>query len=187
MGMGEPFLNYDNVLGAIKILNDKDGFNIGARHISISTVGIVEGIKKLSENPLQVNLAISLHAAKDSLRSEIMPINKTQPLKSVLKAVESYFETTRRKVMFEYIMIAGVNDSLEKARELAELLTGLKSTAFMVNLISYNPTGIFKASSPEQIKEFKKILQEQGIEVTERFRFGQGIKAACGQLVTDKN
>ncbi|MDP3093790.1 MAG: 23S rRNA (adenine(2503)-C(2))-methyltransferase RlmN [bacterium] len=182
MGMGEPFLNYDNVMGAVKTLNDKEGFNIGARHISISTVGIIDGIEKLAKEPLQVNLAISLHAASDNLRSEIMPINQTQPLKSVLKAVESYFKTTRRKVMFEYIMIAGVNDSLERARELVGLLSGLKSTAFMVNLISYNPTGIFKASTPKQIRDFEAVLEESGIEVTQRYRFGQSIKAACGQL-----
>ncbi|MBU4350776.1 23S rRNA (adenine(2503)-C(2))-methyltransferase RlmN [Candidatus Parcubacteria bacterium] len=186
MGMGEPFLNYDNVLGAIRVLNDQDYFNIGARHISISTVGIIDGVEKLAKESLQVNLAISLHAANDSLRSEIMPINKNQSLGEVLKSVENYFKTTRRKVMFEYIMIAGINDSLKNARELTGLLAGLKSTAFMVNLISYNPTGIFKASTPKQIKDFKSVLEKSGIEVTQRYRFGQTIKAACGQLAADK-
>ena len=182
MGMGEPFLNYDNVMEAIKILNDKDCFNIGARHISISTVGIVEGIKKLSENPLQINLAISLHAAENVLRSKIMPINKKYPLAEVLAAVREYLAKNRRKVMFEYIMIKGINDNLEQAGKLARFLSQLDKKLFIINLILYNPTGIFKPSMPEQIKRFKQVLQKQGIEVTERYRFGQGIKAACGQL-----
>ena len=190
MGMGEPFLNYDNVLGAIRILNDKDYFNIGARRISISTVGIVEGIKKLTEEKLQVNLAISLHAPNDALRSKMMPVNKKYPLVKILRAVEDYLKATRRKIMFEYIMIKDVNDSLENAKELATMLSGLKPFIFMVNLISYNPTGVFKASLPERIKDFKVVLQESKIETTQRYKFGQGIKAACGQLTqstADKN
>ena len=187
MGMGEPFLNYDNVLGAIRILNDKDYFNIGARHISISTVGIVEGIEKLAKESLQINLAISLHAPNNELRSKIMPISKKYPLAEVLKAVADYLKVTRRKVMFEYIMVKNVNDSLENAKELVTLLSGLKPPIFMVNLISYNPTGIFKASSSERIKDFKAVLEESKIETTQRYKFGQGIKAACGQLAADKN
>jgi len=190
MGMGEPFLNYDNVLGAIRILNSKDYFNIGARHISISTVGIIEGIEKLAKESLQVNLAISLHAPNEELRSKIMPINKKYPLAEVLRAVEDYLKVTRRKIMFEYIMIKDVNDSLENAKELAILLSGLKPAIFMVNLISYNPTGVFKASSSERIKEFKAVLEESKIETVQRYKFGRGIKAACGQLTeltADKN
>ncbi|MDP2930297.1 MAG: 23S rRNA (adenine(2503)-C(2))-methyltransferase RlmN [bacterium] len=182
MGMGEPFLNYDNVMAAIRILNNDDGFNIGARHISISTVGIVEGIKRLTEEKLQVNLAISLHAPNDSLRSKIMPVDKKYPLKDVLAAVEEYMEKTKRKVMFEYIMIQGVNDGAEQARELINLLSGLRKSLFMVNLILYNPTGFFEPSKKENIDNFKGVLEKAGIEVVERFRFGQGIKAACGQL-----
>ena len=182
MGMGEPMLNYDNVMSAIRVLNDKDCFNIGARHISISTVGVVEGINRLAQEPLQVNLAISLHAPNDVLRSRIMPVNKKYPLKTVMAAVKNYLTKTNRKVMFEYIMIRGVNDSLVQARELVRLVSGFPKKLFMINLISYNPTGIFKPSFPDKVRQFKKILQEQAIAVTERYRFGRGIKAGCGQL-----
>lgn len=184
MGMGEPFLNYDNVLGAVRILNDKECFNIGARHISVSTVGIIEGIQKLTEESLQVNLAISLHAPNDELRAKIMPVNKKYPLAKVLTAVGDYLKATKRKVMFEYIMIKGINDDLGLARELAKLLSVFPKSLLMVNLISYNPTGIFKPAPGDRIKQFRQILKEQGIETTQRYRFGQGIKAACGQLAS---
>jgi len=180
MGMGEPFLNYDNVLEAIKTLNDKDGFNLGARHFSISTVGITEGIEKLAEEKLQVNLAVSLHAPDDESRFKIMPINKQYPLERILGAVRNYIEKTKRRVMFEYIMIKDVNDSDEYAKKLAKLLS--KVTPSFVNLISYNPTGIFKPSSVQRIKKFKEILEKEGVSVTQRHRFGQDLKAACGQL-----
>ncbi len=180
MGMGEPFLNYDNVLGAIKALNDKEGFNLGARRFSISTVGIIEGIKKLAEEKLEVNLAISLHAPNDILRSKIIPINKKYPLSDILKAVDGYIKKTRRRVMFEYIMIKGLNDSDEHAKELTELMK--KRRLSFVNLISYNPTGVFKPSLGTRIKKFKDILEKAGIAVTQRYRFGQDIRGACGQL-----
>ncbi|MBI2041994.1 MAG: 23S rRNA (adenine(2503)-C(2))-methyltransferase RlmN [Candidatus Nealsonbacteria bacterium] len=180
MGMGEPFLNYDNVLKTIEILNDKDGFNLGSRHFSISTVGIVEGIKKLAEENFQVNLAVSLHAPDDKLREKIMPINKKYPLEKILDAVNDYVKKTKRRVMFEYIMIKDVNDSDEQATKLAELLKNIPLS--FVNLISYNPTGIFRPSLPERIKRFKEVLEEKGISVTQRYRFGQDIAAACGQL-----
>jgi 23S rRNA (adenine2503-C2)-methyltransferase len=184
MGMGEPFLNYDNVMAAIKILNDKNCFNIGSRHISISTVGIVEGIEKLAKEPLQLNLAISLHAPDDNLRSKIMPLaNKKYPLERILAAIRSYLKDTNRKVMFEYIMIKGINDSLAQAAELVKLLSGLKKSLYLVNLIAYNPTGIFDSSPREQIKRFRDALEKEGIEVSERYRFGRDIKGACGQLV----
>lgn len=191
MGMGEPFLNYENVLGAIRILNDKEGLNLGARKISISTVGIIEGIEKLSNEKLQVNLAISLHAPTDKLRSKIMPINKKYNLRKVFSAVDNYIEKTNRKVMFEYLMIKDLNDSSECAKELARLM---KKPLYFVNLISYNPvggisteghynpTGAFQSSSKETIKKFKNILEKEGVFVTERYRFGRDIKAACGQL-----
>ncbi len=180
MGMGEPFLNYESVLQAIKMLNDPEGFNLGARRISISTVGIVEGIRKLAQENLEVNLAISLHAPNDALRSKLMPINHKYPLTDILNAVDDYIEKTRRRVMFEYILIKNINDSESLAYELAELLRG---KLCFVNLISYNPTGDFLASSPQKIARFKKILEKKGIAVTQRFRFGEDIKAACGQLV----
>lgn len=180
MGMGEPFLNYDNVLGAIKILNDKDGFNLGVRHFSISTVGIIEGIDKLAEEKLQINLAVSLHAPDDKLRSDIMPINKKYPINKILEAVCRYIKKTKRRVMFEYIMIKDLNDSDEHAKKLAELVKNIPLS--FVNLISYNPTGIFKPSLPERIKRFKAILEEGGVSATQRYSFGQDLKAACGQL-----
>ena len=191
MGMGEPFLNHDNVLRAIRVLNDKDGFNLGARHFSISTVGITEGIEKLAQENLQVNLAISLHAADDGLREKIMPINKKYPIKKIMAAAGDYIKKTKRRVMFEYIMIQDVNDSDEQAKNLAKLLSNMPLS--FVNLISYNftplenssltgPTGIFKPSLPERIKIFKEILEKNGISATQRYRFGQDIRAACGQL-----
>jgi 23S rRNA (adenine2503-C2)-methyltransferase len=180
MGMGEPFLNYDNVLGAIKALNNKEGFNFGARRFSISTVGIIKGIEKLAEEKLEVNLAISLHAPDDDLRSKIMPINRKYPLSKILKAIEDYIKKTRRRVMFEYIMIKDLNDSDGHAKKLAELMK--KRELSFVNLISYNPTGIFKPSSITRIKKFKDILEKAGIVVTQRYRFGQDVKGACGQL-----
>lgn len=181
MGMGEPFLNYENALEAIKILNNKDKFCLGARHMSISTIGITEGIKKLENEGLEVNLAISLHAADDKLRSKIVPLNKKYPVGKILAAVDEYIKKTRRKVMFEYIMIKGVNDSDEDAEKLVDLLKGRRLC--FVNLISYNPTGIFKPSPPERIGKFREILEKADIVVTERYRFGREIKAACGQLI----
>ncbi len=182
MGMGEPFLNYENVLAAIKILNDLNGFGIGARHISISTAGVVEGIRKLSKESMQINLAISLHAPNDKLRNEIMPIGKKYSIKKIMAAVGEYLETTDRKVMFEYLMIKNFNDRPEHARELAALLSALPRNLIFVNLILYNPTGIFEPSKKETVIKFKEILRRARINVTERYRFGRGVKGACGQL-----
>ena len=181
MGMGEPFLNYDNVLGAIRILNDKDGFNLGARHISVSTVGIVEGIKKFTAEDLQVNLAISLHAPDNVLRSKLVPLNKTYPIEKVLAAADEYIKKTKRRVMFEYLMIDGVNDGEKQAVTLAKLL---KKPLYFLNLISYNPTGHceFKSSPGWKIKKFKEILEKAKVSVTQRHGFGKEIKGACGQL-----
>ena len=183
MGMGEPFLNYDNVLNAVKILNNKNAFNIGARHISISTVGITEGIKKLSNEKLQVNLAISLHAPNNNLRLKIMPVTKKYSLENILKTVNEYIKKTNRKVMFEYTLIDNVNDSIENAKELSKIM---KHPLYMVNLIKYNDTEEFKAPSNEKIKRFKNYLEKGGINVTERYRFGGDIHAACGQLCLKK-
>jgi 23S rRNA (adenine2503-C2)-methyltransferase len=181
MGMGEPFLNYENVLAAIRILNDKEGLNIGARHISISTAGITEGIKKLAEEKLQINLAVSLHAPNNGLRSKIMPINKKYYIEKILATVDEYIKKTKRQVMFEYILIKDINDSDKFARELAALV---KKPLYFLNLILYNPTGLpgFKPSSSARIKQFKEILRKNKIKFSQRFRFGEKIKAACGQL-----
>jgi len=183
MGMGEPFLNYDNVLNAVKILNNENAFNIGARHISISTVGITEGIEKLSNEKLQVNLAISLHAPNNNLRLKIMPVTKKYSLENILKTVNEYIKKTNRKVMFEYTLIDNVNDSIENAKELSKIM---KHPLYMVNLIKYNDTEEFKAPSNEKIKRFKNYLEKGGINVTERYRFGGDIHAACGQLCLKK-
>jgi 23S rRNA (adenine2503-C2)-methyltransferase len=183
MGMGEPFLNWDQAKKAIEILNDDNCFGIGARKISVSTAGIIEGIENLAREFPQINLAISLHAPDDELRSKLMPINKKYPLEKVLKAVDEYIEKTNRKVMFEYVMIDGVNDSEEQVKMLSKLL---KKPLYMVNLIAYNPTSRFKASSPEKIKKFKAILEKEGIFATQRYRFGTDIEAACGQLASTR-
>lgn len=183
MGMGEPFLNYDNVMSAIHILNSAEYFNIGSRKISVSTSGIVEGIERFANEDLQVNLSISLHAPNNTLRSKLMPVNNRYPLEDVLSAVDDYILKTNRKVMFEYLMIKGENDSISCAKELALLM---KKPLYMVNLIVYNPTGKFKASDSKTIKKFKEYLEGEGIFTTQRYEFGRGINAACGQLVTEE-
>lgn len=180
MGMGEPFNNYDNVMEAVRMLNDEIG--IGARSISISTCGIVEGIKRFEKEGLQVKLALSLHAPNDELRGRLMPVNKAYPLARVLEAVASYIKATNKKVMIEYLLLDGVNDSDENAKELAALLLGSLGRLFMVNLIPFNATQGFRASSRDQIESFRGILEDAGIEVTQRARFGREVKGACGQL-----
>lgn len=185
MGMGEPFFNYDNLMKAIMILNDKEGLNIGARHISVSSSGIIEGIEKLEKEKLQINLAISLHAPDDQLRSRLMPVNDKYPLTKLLPMIDKYVKNTKRKVMFEYLMIDGVNDSQEQAKELAKIM---RNPLFLVNLISFNPIGHseFRPSPGRKIKEFKDVLEKSGVNVTQRYRFGREIKAACGQLASEQ-
>lgn len=185
MGMGEPFLNYDNVLASIRILNDKDGLNIGARKISVSTSGLIEGIKKLAEEKLQINLAISLHSPETDLRSALMPVNRKYPLKDVMAAVDNYIRKTSRQVMFEYILLKGVNDTPAHAGKLAKLT---RKPLYFVNLILYNPIGRqgLKPSAAKDVKKFKEILERAGVAVSERYRFGRKIKAACGQLAADR-
>lgn len=180
MGMGEPMLNYDRVLEAINILHDPDGFNLGARRFSISTSGITAGINRLVDESLEINLAISLNAPSNSLRSKLMPINKREPLAKVMSSVEDYIGQTRRRVMLEYVMISGINDSDRQAEELAGLLSEI-SLCF-VNLVTYNPTKVFSPSEPERVERFKKILNRAGISAISRFRLGDEIDAACGQL-----
>jgi 23S rRNA (adenine2503-C2)-methyltransferase len=184
MGMGEPFLNWESVKSAIQIFNDDNCFGIGARKISVSTAGITEGIEKLVQDFPQINLAISLHAPDDQLRGELMPVNKKYPLEKILKSVDKYIAKTNRKVMFEYVMLAGINDSEDQARIMAKML---KKPLYMVNLIAYNPNGRFESSPAEKIKKFKAVLEKAGIFATQRYRFGTDIEAACGQLVSGKN
>lgn len=183
MGMGEPFLNIDNVFRAIEILNSEDKFNIGARKMSISTVGIKKGIDRLIKSNLQVNLAISLHAPNDKLRSHLMPINKKQSIKELLEVVDSYIEKTGRQVMFEYVMIKGVNDNIKFANELADIL---HKKLYMLNLIRYNDSGVFQSSEEKQIQAFKRTLEKRGIRTTLRSSFGNEGQAACGQLAVKK-
>jgi 23S rRNA (adenine2503-C2)-methyltransferase len=185
MGMGEPMLNYEAVMKTIKILNDKEGLNIGIRKISISTCGVVHGIDKLALEPYQVNLAISLHAPNDIIRSRIMPVNKQYSTEKVLKAVSNYIKKTNRKVMIEYLLLDGINDSPKDAKELARLLKDKLGRLFVVNVISYNTTGKrYRKALPKTTVEFKSVLEKEGIDVTQRYRFGHDVDAACGQLVT---
>lgn len=186
MGMGEPFLNYENVIKAIRFMNSEEGFNLGARRFSISTAGVIPGIKNLAKEDLEVNLALSLHAVNNDLRSVVMPINKKYPIAKVMAAIDEYIEITRRRVMFEYVLINEVNDSPENARQLAGLLKGKLG---FVNLIPYNKNKsieILKPSTPERIKKFKEILEKEKVAVIQRQGFGQGIDAACGQLAGRK-
>jgi len=180
MGMGEPFLNYDNVLEAVRAINDHEKFEIGARHISISTAGLPEKIRLFAGEKIQVNLAVSLNAPDDDLRSRIMPLNLKHGLPELMEAVKHYIRKTNRKVMFEYVMIEGLNDSDEIANELVDFLKGILC---LVNLIPYNGGLPLKPPSKSRIGAFKNILLENGLNVTQRSRFGADIKSACGQLV----
>jgi 23S rRNA (adenine2503-C2)-methyltransferase len=184
MGMGEPLHNYDNVLQALRILNNLDGFNLGARHMTVSTVGLVPAIRKLSQEPLQVNLAISLHAPTDELRGQTMPINKKYPLEELLAACKDYIAATGRQVTFEYVLLAGVNDTAAHAHLLSELLVPLKQFAH-VNCIPVNATSAdYKSPSGESIRAFRNILFEHGVSNSVRAERGDDIAAACGQLRT---
>lgn len=183
MGMGEPFLNYDALVGAMKLINQEAYFNIGSRHMSVSTAGIVPGIKRFSQEDFQANLAISLHAPDDRLREKLMPIDKTYPLAELLPAVDEYIARTKRRVMFEYLLIAGVNDSVNQAQALARLIRSLDNSRLcFINLIPYNPTGPFQPAKEATIKTFCFALDEAGLPYTRRHRFGDQIDAACGQL-----
>ena len=185
MGIGEPFDNYLNICNFIKIINHPKGLNIGSRHITISTCGLVPKILEFSDFPYQVNLAISLHAANDEIRNKIMPISKVYPLDELMKAIKIYLDKTNRRVTFEYIMLDGVNDSVDNAMELVHLLKGINS---YVNLIPYNETDAlqYKRSKPLTIAKFYDILKKNNVTVTIRREFGGTISAACGQLRSKK-
>lgn len=181
MGIGEPFDNYDNVMKFVKIINCPKGIDIGARHITISTCGIVPKIKEFADEGLQVNLAISLHAPNDVLRTRLMKINKVYKLHEVIEAVKYYINKTNRRVTFEYIMLKDVNDNEKCALELASLIKGLNA---YVNLIPYNETSHieFKKTNNEKVMKFYDILKRNKINVTVRREFGSEVSAACGQL-----
>jgi len=181
MGMGEPFHNYAAVMEAVALLNDPRGFGLGHRHITISTVGIVDKIDEFTEEHLQVNLAISLHAPTDELRSRLMPVNRRFPLAQLMAACERYIAKTNRKIFFEYVMLDGVNDDAACARALAKLMRG---HLYHVNLIPYNstPDAAFAATTEAKIWKFAAILDEARVPVTVRQNMGRDIAAACGQL-----
>ena len=182
MGMGEPFNNYDNVIESVRILNDKDCFNLGARHIAISTCGIVPGIQRFAGENMQVNLAISLHAPDDETRAKIMPVSKAYPLSKLMPVITDYVKKSKRKVMFEYILIAGINDSEKHAKELAALMR--QNKLFHVNLIKYHSSddSTFRAPTEARRKKFFDILKKNGVSATFRRSFGEDISGACGQL-----
>ena len=181
MGIGEPFDNYDNVMNFVKIINNGKGIDIGSRHITISTCGVVPGIKKFMKEEGQVNLAISLHAPNDELRSKLMPINKAYPIKELMDVIKEYISKTNRRVTFEYIMLEDINDSEKEAKELVKLLKGINC---YVNLIPYNETENigFKRTKEWKILKFYDILKTNKINTTIRKEFGGKVDAACGQL-----
>jgi 23S rRNA (adenine2503-C2)-methyltransferase len=181
MGMGEPFANYDRWWGAVERLHDPQGFNMGARNLTVSTVGLAPGIRRLAAEALMINLAISLHAPDDALRSEMMPVNKRYPIAELLEATREYIAKTNRRVSFEYVLLQGKNDSPEQAMALAELLDGMLCH---VNLIPWNPVPGTPLGRSERARvlRFQQTLQERGIACTVRVERGVAIAAACGQL-----
>ena len=185
MGIGEPFDNYDNTMKFIDIINDSFGLEIGARHITVSTSGIVPMINRFSEEAKQVNLAISLHASNDKIRSSIMKINNVYPIEEVVDAARKYVLKTHRRITFEYILLEGINDEFWHADELSNLLRGINC---YVNLIRYNSVEEFeyKGSKEEKAKKFHKRLLDRGIVATLRKEKGGDIDAACGQLRSKK-
>jgi 23S rRNA (adenine2503-C2)-methyltransferase len=188
MGMGEPMANYDRTWEALRTITDPDAFGLGARHITVSTVGLPQGIRRMAEEPLQVNLAVSLHAPTDELRAKLVPINNRFPIRDVLEAVRDYITATNRRVTFEYALMNGINDSQELAHELAALLKPLRSPTggamCHVNLIPLNPVAEspYQPATPARAAAFQAILERNGIPATLRMRRGIDIDAGCGQL-----
>lgn len=181
MGMGEPFDSYDNVIKFMRLIHDPEGMNMGYRHLTVSTCGLVPGIERFAREDMPVNLSISLHAPNDLLRRDIMPIGRKYSIDKIIEACKIYTETTKRRITFEYAMLAGVNDSVGNAAELAALLKGMLCH---VNLIPANPVegAGFKQSGRRRVEEFRDILERRGIETTIRRELGADINAACGQL-----
>jgi len=181
MGMGEPFLNYEATLSALRRLTDPNGFGLGQRHITVSTVGIVPGIQRFMEEELQVNLAVSLHAATDEVRNQIMPINRRYPLDGLFKAIREYLARTNRRVTLEWILIEGLTDTPEQAQALARRTAGM---LIHVNLIPLNATEGFagRAPSTERVRAFTAVLEQRRVPYTLRLSRGSDIRAGCGQL-----
>lgn len=186
MGMGEPFHNYDNTMAAIDRLNDSQGFNLGARHFTVSTVGLVPMILKFADEKRQVNLAVSLHAAADDQRTPMLPVNKRYPIDMLLDACRTYIEKTGRRITFEWALIRDVNDTPAVAQQLAQRLRGMLCH---VNVIPLNPTQKYQgqATTRERAEAFKAILEQNGIPCTIRIRRGIDIQAGCGQLANPES
>ncbi len=184
MGIGEPFDNYTNVLKFLRTVNDDNGLAIGARHITVSTSGLAHKIREFANEGVQVNLAVSLHAPNNELRSSIMRINRSFPLEKLFAAIEYYIETTNRRVTFEYIMLNGVNNTPENAQELADLTKKIRKLSY-VNLIPYNPVSEhdqYSRSPKERVEAFYDVLKKNGVNCVVRQEHGTDIDAACGQL-----
>ncbi|XMB72743.1 23S rRNA (adenine(2503)-C(2))-methyltransferase RlmN [Mycoplasmatota bacterium WC30] len=181
MGTGEPFDNYDNVMDFIRIINYKHGLQIGSRHITVSTCGIVPKIYEYGRENIKSNLAISLHAANDKLRDRLMPINKKYPIEKVIEACKAYYDLTKRRITFEYILLKGVNDTISHADELSDLIRGINA---YVNIIPYNPVEEFnfQKTNSQSASRFYLHLGKRGINATLRREQGSDIDAACGQL-----
>lgn len=184
MGIGEPFDNYDNVLRFLRTINNDNGLAIGARHITVSTSGLAPKIKEFANEGVQVNLAVSLHAPNNDLRSSIMRINRSFPLEKLFEAIEYYIQTTNRRVTFEYIMLNEVNDHPENAQELADLTKKIRKLSY-INLIPYNPVSEhdqYSRSTKERVAAFYDVLKKNGVNCVVRQEHGTDIDAACGQL-----
>lgn len=184
MGIGEPFDNYDNVLRFLRTINNDNGLAIGARHITVSTSGLAPKIKEFAKEGVQVNLAVSLHAPNNDLRSSIMRINRSFPLEKLFEAIEYYIQTTNRRVTFEYIMLNEVNDHPENAQELADLTKKIRKLSY-INLIPYNPVSEhdqYSRSTKERVAAFYDVLKKNGVNCVVRQEHGTDIDAACGQL-----
>lgn len=180
MGMGEPFHNYDETLRACRLLNDPRGFRLAARAISVSTSGVVPGIDRFAAEPMQLNLAVSLHAGTDAVRDRLVPLNRRHPLDALFAACARYVRRTHRKVMFEYVVLHGLNDSTEQVIALRDRV---RSPHYHLNLIAYNETGgEFRRPSPQDLTGFCERLRRAGVNCTVRRSPGRGIDAACGQL-----
>ena len=182
MGMGEPLDNYPNVLKFLKLVTSPDGLNIGARHISLSTCGLVDKIYKLAEEKMPITLSVSLHAPNDEIRNKIMKINRKWNIKELIKACEDYISYTNRRISFEYAMIDNLNDTPECANELAELLKGMLCHVNLIPLNGAHQESRLKKSSNNRIYQFKQVLEKRGITTTIRRTLGEDIEASCGQL-----
>ncbi|MDN4606921.1 23S rRNA (adenine(2503)-C(2))-methyltransferase RlmN [Sporosarcina highlanderae] len=184
MGIGEPFDNYTNLMNFLRVVNDQNGLSIGARHITVSTSGLTPKIREFAEENIQINLAVSLHAPNNDLRSQIMKINKAFPIEKLMDAIDYYLEAKNRRITFEYILLDDVNDHVAEAEQLAKLLHNKRHLSY-VNLIPYNPVdehGQYQRSKPEAIKAFYETLKKRGINCGVRLEHGTDIDAACGQL-----